>query len=48
MYSEEYVKDIQVSTILILYQKKIRGIGVLGVGAPKHKVGSLEKIGSKP
>ena len=48
LYTEEYVMDIQVSTILILYQKKIKGIGVLGVGAPKHKVGALKKIGSKP
>lgn len=23
-------------------------IGVLGVGAPKHKVGALDEIGSKP
>ena len=45
---KNFVKDIQVSAILILHQKKIRGIGVLGVGAPKHKVGALEKIGSKP
>ena len=48
LYSEEYVEDIQVSTIIILSQKKKRRIGVLGVGAPKFKVGALVKIGSKP
>lgn len=28
--------------------KEVKGIGILGVGAPKRKVGALDKIGLKP